>query len=407
MDARQWRIAAVLAVGVLAVGGLILAASGGDGDSFESLRLERDERADDDDADDDDQTVSPGEELDEFVAEAIAFIEADRELTFLEAPVVRVVPGDEFVALLDADLVETFDEDPELVEEYTALYRALRLIDDDETIDEEYRAFGDAGVLGFYDTETKELVVRAGDGLSLMTKSTIVHELVHALDDQRFDLDRPEYDDLTDEIPWTFRAVLEGSALYFESRWVASLSAQDQRDLEAEELAFGDPEMFDEFTYAFLLSQLSVYIEGEVFVDHVIDEEGLIGLDRVLLDPPASSEQVMTPGLFPDEAPVSVPLPPADGEVLWSGIGGQVLIDSLLSEFLFGRDLAAAGDGWGGDSMVAWRDGDLSCVRWDLVADTEADLRELRDAMALWASADAGAAISSPRDGVLRVDSCN
>ncbi len=431
MDARQWRIAAVLVVGMLVVGGLVAATgSGDDGDSFESLQVERDRRAGDDDTvedstdddvtdddvtdddvtddddDVDDHTSSSGDELADFVAEAIAFIEQERELTFLEDPVVRVVPDAEFVALLDADLAETFDEDPELVEEYTVLYRALRLIDDDETIDEEYRAFGDAGVLGFYDPETKELVVRAGDGLSLMTKSTIVHELVHALDDQRFDLDRPEYDDLTDEIPWTFSAVVEGSASYFESRWVATLSAQDQRDLEAEELAFGDPGVFDEFTFAFLISELSVYFEGEPFVEHLVDDGGLTALDRALLDPPTSSEQVMTPDLYPGEEPVVVPAPPADGDVVWSGVGGQVIIDSLLSEVLFGSELSAAGNGWGGDAMVAWRDGDQSCIRWDIVADHGNDLRELSDAMALWASADAGASISSPRDGVLRVDSC-
>lgn len=414
MDPRRWRIAAVVVVGVVLVAAplvvLALGDEGGSGSETEIADGGGAARLPVPDSGGPAEMPDPGleatgDEVTAFVAEAVSFVEEVRGQDFLEQPVVVVVPDDEFEALLDADLEEFFAEDPGLVEEFTVLYRALRLIDADESIDDEYRAFGGAGVLGFYDPETDELVVREGDGLSLLTKSTIVHELTHAFDDQRFDLDRSEYDDRTDEIGWTFSAVVEGSASHVETAWEATLPDDDRTALELEELSFGDDSDFAEFTYAFLVSELSVYLEGEPYVDRLVRDGGVAALDAALTEPPATSEQVMEERRA-DEAPVAVPLPPADGEIISSGNGGQVLIESLLVGVLPPAAIAAAGEGWGGDAYVAWRDGDLSCIRWDLVADTPDDLDDLGEAMKEWAAGDAGASVSVPSPGVVRVESC-
>ena len=101
-----------------------------------------------------------------------------------------------------------------------------------------------------------------------------------------------------------------------------------------------------------------------------------------------------------DEPPIDVPLPPADGDVAASGNGGQVLIESLLFEVLAPGDLARAGEGWGGDAYVAWRDGDRSCIRWDMVADTADDLAQLpvtREQPKTRGTRRSGGAAGSPR----------
>ena len=155
-------------------------------------------------------------EFDAFVAEAVAFVEATRGRRFVATPTVLSLSEAAFVARIQADFAEDFDESPEDVELFNAMYRAIGLIEPDDSIDDVYGQFGEAGILGFYDPETDELVVRQRDELSLLTMSTIVHELTHAFDDQHFDLDRPEYDDRTDEIAWGFRAVAEGSASWVQ-----------------------------------------------------------------------------------------------------------------------------------------------------------------------------------------------
>ncbi len=100
--------------------------------------------------------------------EAIAFVEATRGRRFLTEPEVVVLDDVEFVERLDADLEEDFAVDPDGVAMYNAFYRSLGLIAADDSIDEIYRDFSAAGILGLYNPTTDELVVRQVDELSLV-----------------------------------------------------------------------------------------------------------------------------------------------------------------------------------------------------------------------------------------------
>jgi hypothetical protein len=77
-------------------------------------------------------------------------------------------------------------------------------------------------VLGYYDPKTKRLVVRNDVAISLMydamrshlneAKATIVHELVHALQDQHFDLQKGQDSRRTVDEKNAFAALVEGDA---------------------------------------------------------------------------------------------------------------------------------------------------------------------------------------------------
>ena len=90
----------------------------------------------------------------------------------------------------------------------------------------------EAGVLGFYDPETDELVVRGGD-LSPMTRQTIAHELTHALDDQWFDLAKAEYEQSDDEVGFGVAALAEGNARRIDKLYAAQLDDDRSRHLGA------------------------------------------------------------------------------------------------------------------------------------------------------------------------------
>ncbi len=363
----------------------------------------------DDDADDtsraDITTEGSGQggPLEEFVDEAVTFIEDLRGAPFLERPVVVALPEHDFVARVENDLETEFAEDPELVEENTAIQRAIGFIRPDQTSDEVLREFLAAGVLGFYDPETKELVVRQVSELDLLTKSTIVHELTHAYDDQHHDLHRPELDeDGSTERGWTFVAVAEGSASHVESAWVATLSDIERVTLQAQEANFGDPGMFASFDFAYLLLQVSVYVEGEPYVDALVAQGGYEALSSEFDDLPLTSEAVMEFGSSVDVAPVAVPVPPADGEIVWEGVGGQVVLDALFAGTFTATPEAATG--WGGDAMVFYTSGSESCMRWDIVMDTGIDERELVAGLEAW-TAQRGGAVSTI-DGRVRLERC-
>ncbi len=340
--------------------------------------------------------------LDAFVDDAIAFVEATRGQQYLTDPVVVALDDDDFVERVDADLLEEFASSPHDVEMLNAVYRATGMIAADDDVDDVYRAFGAAGILGFYDPESDELVVRQVEELSLLTKSTIVHELTHAFDDQRFDLDRPEYEDRTDEIPWTFRAVAEGSASWVEGEWRDRLDPADRRSLSEQELDFADPSVLLNFELSFLLYELSPYEYGEPFVQHLVDRGGTAALDGVLTDPPATSEQVMEPPRFDAGEPaLDLASPPADAEPLYEGSGGNALIAALFVGNGVFRPVE-----WGGDQMSVWVDGSRSCLRWDIRAETAAGLTDLRAGFEEWANRVGSASVTALDDVTIRVDRC-
>ncbi len=408
MDSRTRVFGGLVLVGIL-IGAIVamLAWRGGetsDPASPTSFGTESDDADTDTDAEagTDTAEVRPGP-LEEFVSEAVAFIEDLRGAPFNERPVVVALSDAEFVARVENDLEADFDESPENVEVETVIQRAIGFIRPDETSDEVLRQFLAAGVLGFYDPETKELVVRQVSELDLLTKSTIIHELTHAYDDQHFDLDRPELDDDDfTERSWTFVALAEGSASHVDSAWESTLSAVERLALQDQEASFGDPAMFASFDFAYLLLQVSVYIEGEPYIDSLVADGGYGALDAAFAEVPLTSEMVMERGNAIDTMPIDVPVPPADGDVVWEGVGGQILLDSLFSGTFTATGDAATG--WGGDAMVVYRADGQSCMRWDIVMDTAADESELVAGLRQWTALRGGEV--STVDGRVRLDRC-
>jgi hypothetical protein len=341
-------------------------------------------------------------DLDYFVLEAIEFVETTRGRSFVRNPVVLALTEADFVARVEDDFAAGFKDSPEDLEMLNAIYRSTGLISPQQSIDEVLQVFGAAGIIGFYDPETDELVVRQIDDLSLLTKSTIVHELAHAFDDQHFNLDRPEYDDRTDEVPWTFRATAEGSANWVEAAWEATLTEAQRGRLFNEESTFGDPGAFDAFELSYLMLEFSVYELGEAFVEDLIETGGVDALDAALTEPPFTSEQVEEWEAFSiGEIGRLIDPPPADGNVQFEGAGGQVLIRSLFR----GNGIFLPFE-WGGDQMTVWDDGGLSCFRWDIQSDTPAGLDTLRELFDQWVATVGSGSVRLLDSATIRVDRC-
>ena len=336
-------------------------------------------------------------ELQDYVAEA-------RGLPFEEEVTVELADDDEF----EARLADKFEEDVADIEDAEVFYRALGLLPDDTSLVDSLRAIYSAGVLGFYDPETDELVVR-GRSTTPYVQQTIVHELVHALDDQHFELHRPQYDDAKDEIGTGFSAVVEGDARRIENRWMSEQPTDFREEAKAEEDAFGAGIDASAYPEILLFELAAPYQLGEVFLGQRISEGGERAVDAALTEPPDTSEQVLFPQLFaPREPRVEVPPPPADGEIVDDGVVGALFLLGLLSASdspVNQSDAFRAVQGWGGDWAVTWTDGDLACVRADFVGDTPGDTDELESALARWAEGREGAQVTRV-DERARLESC-
>ena len=161
--------------------------SGGTDDADDSIPPDADDGndAEQEDADQDDAEdaapPSADEDFEALVEELSAFVEAERELEFIEPATVRRLDDDAFVDRYNTLIDEAEEEDAEELELFTGINQALGILPDGVTLLDATRAFGSAGVLGFYNPEDGELVVRGGE-VNVLVKTIIVHELVHALD---------------------------------------------------------------------------------------------------------------------------------------------------------------------------------------------------------------------------------
>ncbi len=331
-------------------------------------------------------TAGAASDFDRALAPILAFVEKERGLKFTSRPVV--------IALSEADFVARFqkltdDDYRKYRAEYdsaTVVLSALGLLKPGVSYYETTKAFGDAGVLGFYDPETKELSVR-GKTLTPFVKTVVAHELTHALDDQWFDLDRPEYKDAEDEISFGLSAVAEGNARRIENAYRETLSTADSAAADKEEASYGGGFQANQFTAAFLKLQLAPYSLGEAFVNDLLDLGGQAALDAAFKAPPTTSEEVLDVDKYlAKEGRTEVAPPPAEAAVVEDGVMGEIVIRYLLENVVSTAQATRAATGWAGDWYVAWSAGGASCVRMAIQMDTAADTADLKSGFDRWAA---------------------
>ena len=317
------------------------------------------------------------------IAQLKGFVEAERGLEFRhEVPVLVESPGD-FEERLAAEAEELGSL--ESSDSYVAL-KALHLVDRNLRLDSLEDPLQAGGTLGYYDAWAGLLVVQ-GQSPTPFVKQVLVHELVHALQDQHFDLDR-ELNEL-DESYVAFEALVEGDATRIEQRYLESLPAAEREQAAQEEEA-GVPEPpsatpSESIATLSMLSSFS-YQVGERFVAELLEAGGPQRLNRAFASPPTTTEQVIHPERFLDlEKPVRVAPPKAEGDIYEEGVWGEMGLLTLLLRNIPQEQAFKATDGWAGDYYVAWRKGGQDCIKMNVATDSPADREELVLALRTWA----------------------
>jgi hypothetical protein len=356
--------------------------------------------------------------LDAAVSEAVTFVEKARQVQFVSRPKVIALNDKAFKAALKKEQ----EADPASIKqekELDATLLSLRMIRRPASGKKLLDALTSSGILGYYSPKTKTMTVR-GAKVTPLLRTILVHELTHALDDQRHNLDRPEFDNVTDGSDEAFVYAVEGAARWVENLYRASLSKSQKSLLSIEETKLSlDPALskvlFDA-NYAratlFLIPQLlSPYELGKVMVADVVAAEGTAGLEKVLSKFPTTTEQASSYAkLKSRELAKVVPIPSFSGTKLSDGVFGIGGINALLmTPSTFGTDLSLsdAAKGWGGDHYVVFVAKDKrTCFRLDASMDTTKDLEELRAALDQLAS-DFNGKVSAVNAGTVRFESCD
>ncbi len=387
---RHQRRGRRLALAALSV--LLVAGCGGDSEGQEPIRTDA--------------------ELERRVEALLPRIEEFAHLAALRTPAVRRSSA----ATLEAYLLERLDiEFPgDTLEQLAAAYQAFGLLPEDVELRSLLVDLLLEQAIGYYDPMRDVLFVR-DEAPDAMIDPVLVHELVHALQDQHVDLDSLLEATAANDARTALQAAVEGHATAAMMSWGyaqmmgGSISAEAMPEVGPEMgAALADPTEYPHLANAPAIIRepmLFVYLGGARFVQRLW--RGHDGHPHPFGEwRPESTEQLLhTERLLGQrDRPVSLGLaPPADGwQVRYSRDLGELEILVYFEQHLGDRSRAAqAAAGWDGDAYaLLGRDGRTALV-WYTAWDSERDAEEFEDAyqaafLARFGGAVAGQELTAP-----------
>lgn len=307
------------------------------------------------------------------VASVAPLVEEIRELSFEEEPEpVYLAPGP-----LRERVDDMVDEIDDRLEIQGRLLAELGALPEQIDLGREVEDLLGEQVAGFYDSETEELVVAADaieEGLSTTELLTLVHELEHALADQRLGI--PDLDTLNDEdqdAASAAQSLVEGDAQLTTEIYAArSLSPSDQLAAIGEEVPG-----LDDVPHYLARSLLFPYVEGARFACALYREGGWDAVDDAYLALPRSTAEILFPDRYgsgdeptdpPD--PRGLPAPWEEAETLTFGAADLLFLfeapgDDPTHGLAGARDLVRP---WAGGEVHVWTWGERTAVGLVLAA---------------------------------------
>ncbi len=238
-----------------------------------------------------------------------------------------------------------------------------------------------AQLLGFYDPKQKTFFV-GGDLSGDEADATLWHELVHALQDQHYNLERlTEWQPDRGDGQAAIHALAEGDATslmldaLLKPKGTNALSLPEGL-LQAEGVlgaaaAAGPPVL--------VRSLLAPYVDGLVFTNYLRRRGGFAAVDAAWRAPPLSTEQLLHPEKYlASEAPslVELPKPPSHAPELaerFHDVLGEQTVRIVLEEWMPAKTAASAAADWGGDRVAVFSDEPRKrwAVAWHIRYDSE------------------------------------
>lgn len=296
-------------------------------------------------------------------------------------------------AELQANIEDVIDEEytPEIAQDEALSLWLLRLIDDRDLdlYQLQLDLLGEQ-IAGYYDPEIKELVVISDDGgLTAVDKVTMSHEIVHALQDQHFDLAAVDALATDADAEFAITALIEGDATTAMTLYMFEYLPPDElADIFSDSLLAPDTPVYDNAPRYIREGLVFPYEAGGEFVNAIFTAGDFAAVDESFANPPMSTEQILHPEKYMEELdePTPVELPDIAGQLGegWAEIYGDVLGEwdlRLMLDENGARDANAAAAGWDGSWFDVYKSGQEAVSVMRTAWDTDQDATEFNDAL--------------------------
>lgn len=318
--------------------------------------------------------------------------------------------GEEMLRLMNAE----YDEDELLLMDST--YKVFGLIPVEMSTQKMMTALLTEEVAGFYDPDTKRMVMIVEEGskddpgwLGRLLgakaafdkdeqKTTLAHEMTHALQDQLYDLNKLEAGiQKDDDMLLAFSALVEGDAtllMFADMDSGEDITQSDPEEMRAVfnimswMLPLAGGKTYRSAPPIFRESLIFPYFQGMLFNLSLAGKGGWKSVHETYTRPPTSTEQILHPRKYVQgdnfDAPQSVTIPSLTSTLgdRWRQLGGNCLGElqtSIMLKSIAGGTRAA--EGWDGDryEVFSREDQKLGLVSVS-IWDSEQDAQEFAEA---------------------------
>jgi hypothetical protein len=323
----------------------------------------------------------------EKVAADVPLIEKALGVPFKTPPKLEIRTREQVREFLMLKLREP-DAQKELTNQQ-ATYKLLGMLPDTFHLSDFFVRVLTEQIVGYYDPKTKVLYV-VKDAPDDLVGITVMHELVHALQDQYMNLDSLEHISGDDDRAAAVQAVIEGQATYEQVYIMAGGSGniaaqlpggwetmrQTIREAQATQPIFSSAPMVIQETLLF------PYINGSEFVRrYKAKHTAQLPIDTF----PVTTEQLMHDSAYfghPPDAPSLVEFPTISGAVDQNDFG-EFGTRLFIYQHTRDQDMSIrASNGWDGDRYALIKTpGGGSAMAWVTVWDTPGDAAEFMSAL--------------------------
>ena len=332
-----------------------------------------------------------------FVGRTMARIEEIRGLEFTDSVPVEVVTREEY----RNSTPFSNGRGPAYSAWNNQVWESLLLVGEDENVTDVMNNLYDGSVLGYYAPGKDRIVVVSDADEPVIRRSTLSHELMHALQDQQFGM--PPAGE-TQDSQLARNGIVEGDARYVE-RLYEERCGVEWECVPNPPAPGGGGGSIDMGVYVTIYTP---YSEGPTLVSRVRERGGWAAVNDVYRNVPASTEQLIHPNRYPDEKPVRVRIPDRSSSS-WSRLDVSPQADTVGEASLFAMLWSNGGidqshlrrntgtysaynysahvtTGWAGDSVVPYRsdDGEYGYVlriEWDTARDAKAFVTRYENAV--------------------------
>ncbi|WP_152039803.1 Hvo_1808 family surface protein [Salinigranum salinum] len=238
-------------------------------------------------------------ELDAFVGRSMARVEVIRGIEFRSEVPVEVIARSEYRN--GSSDVPTPAED-DFAAWNNQVWEALFIVGEDANVQQELSNTQGSSVVGFYAPGDDEIkIITENPESPVLRNTTLIHELVHAAQDQRFDLTEERYRGGTQDHDLAVDGLIEGDANFVEDQYVRRCASGEWECVPTPSQQSGSsgppPNL------GILLTVFQPYSDGPVYVSTLKNQGGWEAVNDEFDAPPTTTEQVIH---VTDEEPVPI-----------------------------------------------------------------------------------------------------